>query len=236
MNGRLAFVVALLATVALIRGIGASGGTPPPTMPPTPAPIPVVCPPGGVDADGDGVCDSGYDHTCRCGEKTACNDNALGKFNPNQRDDDCDARGNAIDGCPDTFNPALPPIDEDGDGLERECDCDDRNATIPKQNRCPFPEDRPVNNTALMWMLIVLGACAIGIVAAVILIVAGGERLQDGVFKMAEMVGAVYSGTSASIGRELEANASASASRARQGASQRPRPLDAHGKPLFAMK
>lgn len=133
-----------------------------PTATPVPTMPPLVCPPvcenGGLDEDGDCICDSGFDHACRCGERVGCNDNAPGIPNAAQRDDDCDGRGTAADGCPNIFNPDA--TDSDGDGVEDACDCEPHDPFVPVNLRCPFPEERH-GNSVLIWLLIALGACVI---------------------------------------------------------------------------
>lgn len=170
MQSTLLFAALLAVAFAAL----ALGGTPPPTTPPCPTLPPVPCPPaclnGGVDADGDCICDSGFPTTCCCGANVGCNDNALNVSNSNQHDYDCDCRGNVVDGCPDTYNPV--PVDADGDGLESVCDCDDTDRCVPKHKPCLPLADRPVSSTLLMWLLIGVGFCVLVIIVVAVIVIA----------------------------------------------------------------
>jgi len=132
--------ILLALAVGLVVAIAASGA--------------VVCPNGGIDADGDDICDSGWNRTCCCGEKVECNDNwvdlspGINSNNANQRDYDCDCVGNGGlsgpaasrvldfggDRCPFHYDPSNS--DGDGDGIGTACDCDDADPLIPRVNPC----------------------------------------------------------------------------------------------------
>lgn len=135
-----AFVLALVAAAILVQGPVARAQS---------------CPNGGVDADADGVCDSGYDRKCCGGVKTRCNDNCAGFANPNQEDFDGDCLGNGVlagpaplngapsaqyviarcDKCP--FTHSRTNSDRDGDGIGDVCDCAPDDARVPLLAPCP---------------------------------------------------------------------------------------------------
>ena len=147
------------------------------------------CPNGGVDADRDGVCDSGYERPCCGGAKTRCNDNCVGLVNPNQEDFDSDCLGNGAfagpvplggapsaqcaaagcDKCP--FTPSRTNSDRDGDGIGDACDCAPDNALVPLI--APCPERR---SHFLIVALCVAGSLLLLALLAVCVCGGGGRR------------------------------------------------------------